>query len=95
MHRPSAEKEWQQPHWVVLPMVPGRPERLRPLEVQAASYLAGRPRSSVLQQLHTLHLKIEHLYYYYKLEKEEVKGSFGWKKPWLPETAVRALQKTS
>ena len=46
MHRPSAEKEWQQPHWVVLPMVPGRPERLRPLEVQAASYLAASAKIS-------------------------------------------------
>ena len=27
MHRPSAEKEWQQPARVVLPMVPGRPAR--------------------------------------------------------------------
>ena len=44
MHRPSAEKEWQQPGAVVLPMVPGRPGRSMPLEVQAASYLAASDR---------------------------------------------------
>ena len=42
-HRPSAEKEWQQPATEdeVLPMYPFREPRSPPLEVQAASYLGG------------------------------------------------------
>ena len=45
-HRPSAEKEWQQPAMeeVVLPMYPALAFRSPPLEVQAASYLAASVR---------------------------------------------------
>ena len=50
MHRPSAEKLWQQPaiEEVVLPIIPGRALRLTPLEVQAASYLAASVRMASL-----------------------------------------------
>ena len=57
MHRPSAEKLWQQPaiEEVVLPIIPGRALRLTPLEVQAASYLAASVRmAQLIQQLHAV-----------------------------------------
>ncbi|MNC06878.1 hypothetical protein D3C75_544040 [compost metagenome] len=40
MQRPSAAKLWQMPMLTALPRLPGCPERLAPLEVQATSYLA-------------------------------------------------------
>ena len=42
IHRPSAEKLWQQPAATVLPSFP--PRRSPPLEVQATSYLAASVR---------------------------------------------------
>jgi hypothetical protein len=42
MHRPSAEKEWQQPPAMVFPSCP--PRRSPPLEVQATSYFAASVR---------------------------------------------------
>ena len=38
--RPSAEKAWQMPGALALPMLPALPCRSTPLEVQATSYLA-------------------------------------------------------
>ena len=76
IHRPSAEKEWQHPARVVLPMVPGRPARSRPLEVHAASYLAASARiSSFWLSSIPAPPKIERMYYYYRAVRENVKGN--------------------
>jgi len=40
MQRPSAENEWQHPAGKTAPIPSAGAERLTPLEVQAASYLA-------------------------------------------------------
>ena len=50
IHRPSAEKLWQQPAMEeeVFPIFPGLDSRRTPLEVQAASYLAASVRIASL-----------------------------------------------
>ena len=65
MHRPSAEKEWQQPAAMVEPSRPARPARSSPLEVQAASYLAASARmvSLSIRPMGSPSLEIEHMYY--------------------------------
>ena len=41
MQRPSAEKLWQMPQAIELPIVPFAARRSTPLDVQATSYLAA------------------------------------------------------
>ena len=50
IHRPSAEKLWQQPATEddVLPIIPGREPRRTPLDVQDASYFAASVRMASL-----------------------------------------------
>lgn len=73
--RPSAEKVWQQPVMEVLPMVPERPARSSPLEVQAASYFAASARIFSLSSssmVFASNTNIEHLYYTIIVRRSEM-----------------------